>query len=250
MGEVLPDALGLTVGAVSYGYTIGKPVEADALVHVYNEDATGDGYIFRETDDWSGLPGNTIRRNVAVPDIPIWFWGDGGIEVEGEGEITNASVVYAYRIDECFDPQSNPSCPDYVPPVDYQPPVVEVAVYDATNDDAVRLATEETDREVYEEEKAEASDEDEEEDDKRMERALAASTNALAFAAGVAQDQVLAAMQNPAILAAYQRPQIKGGVYPDAEQLNGGFIPDSRKGLRNGLAQQLLHEEMVASQYR
>ncbi|HSG63027.1 MAG TPA: hypothetical protein VLA24_16500 [Pseudomonadales bacterium] len=250
MGEVLPDALGLTVSAVSYGYTIGKPVEADALVHLYNEDATGSGYIFRETDDWSGLAGNTIRKNVAVANIPIWFWGDGGIEVEGEGEITNASVIYAYRIDECFDPQSNPLCPDYVPPVDYQPTATDFAVYDATNDDAVRLATQETDKELYEEDKVKAADEDEEEDERRMERALAASTNALAFETGIAQDQVLAAMQNPAIMAAYQRPEIKGGVYPDAAQLNGGFIPDSRSGLRNGLAQQLLHEEMVASQYR
>ena len=32
-------------------------------VHVGNHNANGDGYTFRETDDWSGVPGNTIVKS-------------------------------------------------------------------------------------------------------------------------------------------------------------------------------------------
>ena len=55
MQNVLPQQAGLTVGSVIYRYTAVKNIEDDMLVHVQNEDALGSGYIFRETDDWSGL---------------------------------------------------------------------------------------------------------------------------------------------------------------------------------------------------
>ena len=56
------------------------------------------------------------------------------IEVEGEGKVTDALVLYNYRIDECFDEQSNPACPGYVKPV----PVIPVYdLYNALGDDAV-----------------------------------------------------------------------------------------------------------------
>ena len=55
MQNILPQQAGLTVGNVIYKYTAVKNEQDDMLVHVQNEDALGDGYIFRETDDWSGL---------------------------------------------------------------------------------------------------------------------------------------------------------------------------------------------------
>jgi len=42
---------------------------------------------------------------------------------------------------------------------------------------------------------------------------------------------------------------IPGGFYPDVEFYKPQKLPSSRKGLRNGLAQQILHEEMVEMQY-
>lgn len=42
---------------------------------------------------------------------------------------------------------------------------------------------------------------------------------------------------------------IPGGYYPDAEFYKPQQLPNSRKGLRNGLAQQLLHEQMIEMQY-
>ena len=43
--------------------------------------------------------------------------------------------------------------------------------------------------------------------------------------------------------------QMNGGLYPDNNFYTPETMPESRSGLRNGLAQQLLHEKMVQSQY-
>ena len=94
MGTLVPSSPGLSVNGVIYRYTTIKDPADRMLVHLQNEDATGDGYIFRETDDWTGLPGNTINKLVSVNNIPISRWGDGSIEVEGEGQVANASLVY------------------------------------------------------------------------------------------------------------------------------------------------------------
>ena len=40
-----------------------------------------------------------------------------------------------------------------------------------------------------------------------------------------------------------------GGYYPDVQFYEPKEIPNSKRGLRNGLAQQLLHEEMIQMQY-
>ena len=42
---------------------------------------------------------------------------------------------------------------------------------------------------------------------------------------------------------------LPGGVYPDVPFYKPTTVPESRKGLRNGLAQQLLHDKMVQMQY-
>jgi len=42
---------------------------------------------------------------------------------------------------------------------------------------------------------------------------------------------------------------MNGGYLPDAAGYPDSTVPDSRRGLRNGLAQQLLHEQMVELQY-
>lgn len=75
MTNVLPQQLGLTVNSVIYRYTTEKNTEDDMLVHVQNENLLGNGYIFRSTDDWSGLPGNTINKTVPVGAIGIDYWG-------------------------------------------------------------------------------------------------------------------------------------------------------------------------------
>jgi len=244
----MPDVVGLDVTGVYYRYSIGKDQAADALVHVQNENALGDGYIFRETDDWSGLAGNTITKAVPVSNIPLQYWGLGSIEVEGEASISDASVIYTYRVDQCANPQASPSCEGYVAPV---PSVTtsEQDAYNALEDDAYQIASKKTDQEYRDEEQATEDQSDDKERKARLERGLAASKNALALANGVSQDAILAAMGYTADMDAYYAAELDGGAYADVPMLVDGKLPENQRGLRNGLAQQVLHEQMLAMQY-
>ena len=245
----MPDVVGLDGTGVYYRYSIGKDPAADALVHVQNENALGDGYIFRETDDWSGLAGNTITKAVPVSNIPLQYWGIGSIEVEGEASISDASVIYTYRVDQCANPQSSPSCEGYVAPV---PSVTtsEQDAYNALEDDAYQIANKKTDQEYQDEEQAIEDQSDDKERKARLERGLAASRNALALANGISQDAILAAMGYTADMDAYYAAKLDGGAYADVPMLVDGKLPENQRGLRNGLAQQVLHEQMLAMQYQ
>jgi hypothetical protein len=249
MGGIMPNVPGVTVNGVVYRYTISKDPEADALVHVQNENAIGHGYIFRETDDWSGLGGNTITKGVPVADIPLEYWGMGSIAVEGDGEISDPSVIYAYRVDECADPQASPSCDGYVPPTP-QIATPDADIYDLGDDAAYAIATQKTEQEYQDEEPAKSEDSDDKERKARLERGLSASKNALALASGISQDAIIASMGYTADMSPYYSMQLNGGAYADAPMLVDGKIPENRKGLRNGLAQQVLHQKMMDMQYR
>ena len=47
----------------------------------------------------------------------------------------------------------------------------------------------------------------------------------------------------------YYNASINGGTLNDAEGLKDGSISDNKKALRNNLAQQILHEQMIDMQY-
>lgn len=258
MGTVLPTPPGLDINTVIYDYTIQKDVNDSVNVHVQNENANGTGYIFRETDEWKpgSLGGTEIRKVVPViPNIPRSAWGDGSIEVEGNGTVEDARVVYSYKIDPCYDPQFDPNCPGYVTPA---PPEVEVfdvsTLYDATKDENVNLSNDEQillqeNEEVVEEE----LDEDEEEEEKRKREyrlAMLADTNASQlFAENQRIEEMNRAMQ-VVVNNQYSNRSVPGGQYNDTITLVDAEITDSKSGLRNGLAQQLLHEKMISMQYK
>lgn len=248
MANVLPQQAGLEVSNVIYQYTALKDASDNMLVHVQNENAQGVGYIFRETDDWSGLPGNTINKIVAVDNIPIGAWGNGSIQVEGKGEVINPNVVYTYKYNPCFNPQSSPSCPGYLPPIP-EPEPVDYDVYNALDDKAVLDATEETDPELYDRDNKRRN-QPKESEDLRLERGLAASENALNIASDMAQAFIIDAMANEQRFNPYYAQTIPGGAYNDVPPLPTKDIPDNKIGLRNNLAQQLLHERMVELQYK
>jgi hypothetical protein len=86
--------------------------------------------------------------------------------------------------------------------------------------------------------------------DTRLEKGLAASENALNIASDLAQAFMIDAMANEQRFDPYYAQSIPGGVYRDAPPLPTKDIPDNKQGLRNNLAQQLLHEKMVNSQYK
>ena len=249
MTEVLPQQAGLTVNSVIYRYTSVKQTEDDMLVHVQNQNAEAPGFIFRETDDWSGLPGNTINKAIPVANIPIQLWGDGSIEVEGKGEVTNASVLYSFQFDPCFDPQTDPSCPGYVDP--FEMLMNEVSAKDPLDDDLLQA-------ELRRKSNLDAQEEDENErqrrrmksedkgDDDRLEAIMGIVNTSLLAAEAAAKHAELAALNSI--------PQTYFAVIPDTKYeetvvLKDGRLPENKRARRVGFAQQLLHEKMVDLQY-
>ena len=248
MNSILPQQAGLTVGSVIYRYTVTKDTNDYMLVHVQNEDAQGPGYIFRETDDWSYRPGNTINKLVQVGDIPLERWGQGSIEVEGFGTVSDATVIYNYQYEPCFDPQSNPTCPGYIDP--FLVTVIDGMEYvkDPLDDEFIQ---DELERKAEDDE-----DEEEQEDRERMEKieklggleVLLGGINSLVLSAEAqARHAELMAMNYipPTYLSV-----LDGRVYKEEVEIPDATLPSNSQGKRVGLAQQLLHEEMVQSQYK
>ena len=245
MDSILPSIGGVDINGLLYRYTTVKDPDADMKVHVGNHNASGDGYTFRETDDWSGVPGNTIVKSFPLSNIPASQWGTGFVEVEGEGTVKDAVVIYNYRLDKCYDPQSDPTCAGYVKPM---PVLPEVIVYDALEDDAV-LDTLEAEEFQYDEDGKLILDEEEEEEETRIEMGLTASANALTLFKRQNQSDIILAINKQTNINMYYNAKINGGTLNDAAGLKDGTIPDNKKALRNNLAQQVLHEKMVDMQY-
>ena len=263
MGNVLPEPPGLDINGVIYNYTINKDVDDRVDVHVQNENALGTGYTFRETDRWmpGSLSGTEINKVVPVlPGIPRAAWGDGSIEVEGNGSVSDPSVRYTYKVDPCFDPQYDPNCPGYkMPTVDV--PTYELdltSLYDMGQDvdydrnlsaeERERLEDEDEDQKS-EEELSEEEEAEKEERAMRLEKALAEADNSAMFAQSLAQAQILAAANAVTNISSYYSTNIPGGTYKENVVLVDKELPNNKRGLRNGLAQQLLHEEMIEMQY-
>lgn len=248
MRNILPQQAGLEVSSVLYRYTAIKNTEDDMVVYVQNEDAQNEGqYIFREVDDWSGRRSNTINKIIPVNNILIDRWGDGSIEWTGKGSVEDARVIYNYRYDPCFDPQTSPDCPGYVPPIPDIPEVDLTELYDQEQ----RFIDEETER------KAEIDEEEQEERDRRrvsiqknrerLEVALGAVNSALMTSEAELMHSRLISLG--LIPPAYVK-DISGGVYEETVRLKDGKLPTNKKARRVGLAQQQLHEEMINSQYK
>lgn len=248
MQNVLPQQAGLTVNNVIYSYTTIKEESDAMLVHVQNENAIDGGYIFRSTDDWTGIPGNTINKVVAVGDIPIDYWGDGEIVWEGDGKVTDPKVVYTYRYDTCFDPQTDPSCPGFKPEI---PDIPNVEVVDPLDDDMLQneLDREMTmrDEDQEEQERKQVAEEEEEEDSVDLESILGTVDRSLQNALDTQRHNQLSAMSN---FSQGYYAQIPDTVYNDTVELKDASLPINRRGRRLQFAQDLLHEKMIKSQYR
>jgi len=286
MGVVLPEPPGLDINGVIYNYTINKDVNDHVDVYVQNENANGTGYIFREHDEWrpGSLGGTQINKAVPViPNIPRSYWGNGSIDVQGNGSVSDPKVIYTYRVDPCFDPQFDPNCPGYQVPVPVIPEVDEsyytvdlTNLYDASQDENVEQ--EEACKEGDTDAKCKSKEDDEKESDKddekeetkeekeerlkreKYEKAMAAKdkadsiaffaqNNAL-FAQAIAQNIALQTMQTATNMNSYYGAKLPGGSYKESVVLKDSQLPENKRGLRNGLAQQLLHEEMVEMQYK
>ena len=269
MGNALPSGIpGLDINGVIYRYTINKNVNDSVGVEIRNQNANGVGYIFRERDDW--LPGSLggTQINKIVPVVPSnrSLWGDGEIAVDGQGSVSDPSVVYTYKVDPCYDPQFDPNCPGFQVTI---PDVYEVdltTLYDPMQDVDVTLETckqgnsspqceailadaneEET---KTEEELAKEEEEEKEDREMRLEKALAAADNSALFATSLAQSQLLDSVNSATNMNSYYAKSLVGGTYNENVSLVDSKLPENKRGLRNGFAQQILHNEMVGMQYK
>lgn len=248
MENVLPQQSGLMVNTVLYRYTTVKNVDDPLIVTVQNENAVDGGYIFRESDDWTGLPGNTINKVVGVGGTPIDYWGDGEITWEGDGKVTDPSVVYTYQYDTCFDPQSDPSCPGYkveipdIPSINAVDPLDDTFIQDEL--DREMTMRDEDDEERDRKQMEEKEEEGEEEVD--LETVLGIVNRSLQNAEDTAKQQQMMAMNQFDNQYFVQLPDT---VYEETTTLKDASLPQNKRGRRLEFAQQLLHQQLVKSQY-
>jgi len=238
---------GMRINGVYYQYTPIKNTEDDMLVHVRNKRVGGDGYIFSSTDDWSGLPGGiAITKGFVIDNLPIELWGEGSIDIEGTGSVVDANVVYSYKYNEgCTTPMADPSCPGYADAVLAMMRDSTVEYYDPMGDSNISDVLDEK-VDLDEEDKKEN---EEDEDRGRLERILSGVDESVLSTNILAQNLLMFAMTNNPSMNPYYDKKLVGGVYKETVVLHGGELPDNKKGARAGLAQQILHTQMISMQY-
>ena len=255
MGDILPDPPGVFVDNVIYSYDIQKETGDTVSVTVFNENASGTGYVFRDKQDWlpGSLAGTRINKVVPLGSLHRDVFGDGGITVEGPGSVTDPNVVYTYRVEPCYNPQFDANCPGYKTPVPVMPDI-DYEIYDAVeNGDASQEEWDpnnenyEDEEQLTEEEIAEQEAEEDKNRKERLEEALFEAGRAELFALALTASRLKDAEQIN--LTSYTQKTIQGGTYNDTVRLQDTQLPDAKSGLRNGLAQQLLHKQMIDMQY-
>ena len=236
---------GMDISGVIYNYTAVKDQADDFTVTVQNEDVDG-GYIYQDTEDWSGKYGMKIQKVIPIAYTPIEQFGKGSIATTGTGSIENASVLYMYRWDGCRNPQNNENCPGYVPPM---PVIPVIEIYDALEDENVQDATEKTDGVGTDKDEDTRETEEEDEEKERLEIALAATENALTIANTASQALLLQRINNATNVSSYYVTKIEGGTYRESIALQDNEIVDNRKALRS-LGQDNLMNKMIEEQYK
>ena len=251
MEDILPPEAGLEVNGLIYRYTTEKDPDSDMQVHIQNEHAIEDGYIIRNTDDWSQLPGSTINNMVLFPGIPAELIGRGSMEVEGEGDIIDPSVQYSYKFDECYIVLSNPECPGFAQALydwllENDLLGKEPEIGDPFYDEWVQLSLKNEDDVEDEEEKVEVENEEEQSDDAIA--ALNADVDIEGLVDGARQSAIMQSFTTIPNFDGYYAANISGGVYEDVLTLEDNVIIDNQRALNN-LSQDSVHRDMVRSQY-
>ena len=236
---------GMDISGVIYNYTAVKDQADDFTVTVQNENVDG-GYVYQDTEDWSGKYGMKIQKVIPIAYTPIEQFGKGSIATTGTGSIENASVLYMYRWDGCRNPQNNENCPGYVPPM---PVIPVIEIYDALEDENVQDATEKKDGLGTNKDEDTRETEEEDEEKERLEIAMAATENALTIANTASQASLLQRINNATNVSSYYVTKIEGGTYRESIALQGGEIIDNRKALRS-LGQDNLMNKMIEEQYK
>ena len=237
MMNIIPQYTGLTVNGVTYEYTAVKTQNDNMVVNIQNKDTRSNSYIFRSTDDWSGLKGNTITKAIPVNNIPGTYWGPGEITVDGKGEIKNPSVKYKYSYDTCASAKTDPKCPGYVPPLTKE-------VIDPADDDLLKKTLADK---VYKETEKQVQFELSEK--KKKEEIIKKVVKISLISDKDAQRALEFEMMNNIPGYNLYTVSMPGGVYNDVLKYPEKHLPDNRRGRSLGLAQERMHNTMVDLQY-
>lgn len=242
------------INGLNYQYTMVKEKDADATVTLSHDDLANPGdKIFENTDDWSQLHGGTIRKFFRFGYTNANRWGEGSLEIEGEGSIEDPYVIYNYKmvIDEtmqkCFlTPLADPMCPGYDDALsDYIANLEAPTVDDPFYDEWVQANLAEEAEKPKEEEVIEEAEEEEREES--LEEQLGGESLE-AMVDTSEQASILAELAQVPKLNQYYATSLQGGVYEETLKLPTTNYPDNRRALRN-LASDANHRTMVRSQY-
>jgi hypothetical protein len=252
MESVLPPQVGLTINGIFHRYTIDKDPNSDATVYLRNENALGEGYVYERNDVWDGLPGNTKVGYDPVLPIPREAMGQGGIGVDGDGTLSNVTVLYNYKYDACYNPIIDPGCPGYIAALYKYLLDNNLLRTDANDPYYDEWVQAQLDREYpigeEVEEKKESKEEEETKEELDIEAALSISGAAEDLADIAQQEEMLKALAALPKLDSYYGVVIQGGSYEETVKLQDAELPDNSKGLRN-LASEQTHRDMVRLQY-
>ena len=254
MGTVLPDSsqpwVTLQINGLTYRYSMTKDPNADAQVHVRNEDAVNGGYVFEETDNWNGQPSGTVQKYFRLPYTDSSRWGKGEIAVEGDGQVSNPIVTYNYKLDindqmmKCAaTPLADPSCPGFRQALMDLLNSTEISVDDPFYDEWVQAQLE---KELELEEEKDLEQKENSEDD--LEERLGGRNTVDAMVDVKQQEALLASLADVGKIEPYYQVEIQGGEYEETLTLEDTEIPDNRRALRS-LASDANHTKMVRSQY-
>ena len=256
MDGLLPDAsqpwVQVQVNGLTYRYTMTKDPDANVKVYVRNEDPVNGGYVFEEVDDWSGVDGATIQKYFRFGYIDSSRWGDGSIDVEGDGTVSDSIVTYNYKVDiddmlmKCAaGPLADPSCPGFMDALlEYLKNLKDPDVNDPFYDEWVKAQLEK-ETELEDEEDVKPKEEDKEE---TLEKRMGGKNTVEGIVDAAKQDAVMDALANVAMIESYYQVEIQGGVYEETLKLEDAELPDNRRALSN-LASDAKHRTMVRSQY-
>ena len=257
MTNILPDFsqpfMTVEINGLTYQYTMVKDKDDDAVVTMSNDDLANPGQkIFENEDDWSQLHGGTIRKFFRFGYTNANRWGEGSLEIEGEGSIEDPYVIYNYKmvIDETLEkcyltPLADPICPGYENALaDYIANLEAPEVDDPFYDEWVQANLADEAEKPKEEEIEEVEEEKEEES---LEEQLGGESLE-AMVDTSEQASILAELAQVPKLNQYYATSLQGGVYEETLTLPTTNYPDNRRALRN-LASDANHRTMVRSQY-
>ena len=240
MTNILPQYTGLTVTGVTYGYTVNKRTEDPFAVTIQNQNKRDGGYVFRQHDDWTGLPGTTLVRTVPT-NSDISLWGPGEIVTSGFGTLSRVSVNYNYRYDTCNTASpTDPRCPNYKYRFDTATDPLSLDYVQAYLQTKATLETDETreSNRLFTENAA----------TQKSPKLNNASANRILTQQAQQQAQSLLALNNIPGFASYSQ-QIPGGVYTELIKYPLKVLPDAKSSRLLSASQERLHNRLVDLQY-